>query len=178
MTEKGNFSYALLLKSELLSSGVFFLESATDKHSPVSETFLSEQDLARVEAKIAGAEKLTSAEIKVIIDSKGSKDLRKRARKLFKKHGLYKTAQRNGVLILVEPSTRKFLLYGDKGIHEHVGPVFWNEVRDTMLTRFRENRFADGLSIGIHLIGDRLATYFPLLDGDINEISNVVEFEV
>ena len=148
-----------------------------DDRSQITHTFLTEQALTRIEAKISAAEKRTSAEIKVIIDSKGGKDLRKRARGLFKKYGLYKTAQRNGVLILVQPTIRKFLIYGDKGIHKNVGQGFWDEVRDTMLACFMENRHADGLSIGIHLIGEILARFFPHQEGDINEISNRVEFE-
>jgi uncharacterized membrane protein len=153
------------------------MDSVADEQTPRAETFLTEQDISRVEAKISAAEKRTSAEIKVIIDSKGVKDLRKRARKLFKKYGLYRTAQRNGVLILVEPSIRTFLIYGDKGIHEHVGQGFWDEVRDAMLACFKENRIADGLSIGIHLIGEILARFFPHHEGDLNEISNRVAFE-
>ena len=153
------------------------MDSVADEQSQITEAFLTEQAISRVEAKISAAEKRTSAEIKVIIDAKGAKDLRKRARKLFKKHGLYKTAQRNGVLILVEPSIRRFLIYGDKGIHERVGQDFWNEIRDAMLTCFKENRIADGLSIGIHLIGEILARFFPHHEGDINEISNRVVFE-
>ena len=81
------------------------------------------------------------------------------------------------MLILVQPAIRKFLIYGDKGIHKHVGQGFWDQVRDAMLARFMENRYADGLSIGIHLIGEMLARFFSCQEGDINEISNHVEFE-
>ena len=44
-------------------------------------------------------------------------------------------------------------------------------------TKFKENKIGDGLSTGIHLIGTKLAQYFPFQFDDINEISDDVVFE-
>ena len=113
----------------------------------------------------------------MVIARTGKRNIRKRAYRIFKKYNLHKTARRNCVLILLVTSTREFLVYGDRGIHEKVGQDFWEEARNCMLDMFRDNRFGDGLCNAIHLIGERLAHYFPYQQGDIDEISNRVEFE-
>ena len=146
-------------------------------NSESPKTFLSDDDLARVTSKIAGAEKMTSAEIKLVIAEKCRTDIRRKALRTFKKYKLDKTARRNGVLILVVASKRQLLLYGDRGIHEKVGQHFWDEARDAMLYQFKNEKFGDGLSTGIHLIGEKLADIFPYEPDDENEISNDVVFE-
>ena len=83
---------------------------------------------------------------------------------MFKKYKLHKTDQHNCVLILLITSTREFLVYGDQGIHEKVGRHFWEEARNGMLNMFKENRIGDGLCNATHLIGERLAQYFPYLE--------------
>jgi uncharacterized membrane protein len=138
--------------------------------------FLSKQELARITAKIAGAEQMTSAEIKVVILRQCWTDLRKKARKIFKKHGLDKTAEHNCVLILLVTTNREFLIYGDERIHEKVGQHFWDDVRNAMIEKFKENEFGEGLCVGVHLVGQKLAPLFPYREGDVDEISNEVVF--
>ena len=147
----------------------------TRSQSP--KILLSDDDLSRVTSKIAGAEKMTSAEIKLVIAGKCKTDIRKKALRVFKKYKLHKTARRNGVLILVVASNRQLLVYGDQGIHERVGQHFWDEARDAMLNQFKNERFGDGLCTGIHLIGEKLSDIFPYEQDDENEISNDVAFE-
>ena len=139
--------------------------------------FLAKQELTRITAKIAGAEQMTSAEIKVVILRQCWTDLRNKARKIFKKHKLDKTAARNCVLIVLVTTNREFLIYGDEGIHEKVGQHFWDEVRNAMIEKFKENEFGEGFCVGIHLVGQKLAPLFPYREGDVDEISNEVVFE-
>ena len=141
------------------------------------KNFLTQQELARVTAKIAGAEQMTSAEIKVVILRQCWADLRKKARKIFKKHGLDKTAEYNCVLIVLVTTNREFLIYGGEGIHEKVGQHFWDEVRNAMIEKFKGNEFGEGLCLGIHMVGQKLAPLFPYQESDVDEISNEVVFE-
>jgi uncharacterized membrane protein len=141
------------------------------------ETFLSDDDLDRIASKIAGAEKMTSAEIRLVITEECRTDIKREALRIFKKNRLHKTARRNTMLILVAASKRQFLLYGDRGIHERVGQDFWDEARDAMLNHFKNEKFGDGLCAGIHLIGEKLADIFPYGLYDDNEISNGVAFK-
>ena len=147
------------------------------KRSSNPNKFLSKRELSRVTAKIAGVEKLTSAEIKLILVRQCWADIRRKAHRIFKKYNLDKTAQRNCVLILIVTTNRQYLIYGDQGIHEKVGQDFWDEARNAMSNKFKQNEFGDGICTGIHLIGQKLAHIFPYQTGDENEISDNVEFE-
>ena len=146
------------------------------KRSKSPEKFLSDDELYRVTTKIEAAESMTSAEIKLVIVKHCLTSIKRKALKIFKKYKLDKTGQRNCVLILVVTTNRQFLIYGDQGIHEKVGQDFWEEVEKSIALKFRENKMGDGLSAGIHLIGTKLAQYFPFQFDDIDEISNDVVF--
>ena len=147
------------------------------KRSKNPKKFLSDDELYRVTAKIAAAESMTSAEIKLVIVKHCLTSIKRKALKIFKKYKLDQTDQRNCVLIMVVTANRQFLIYGDQGIHEKVGQGFWEEIEKSVTLKFKENKMGDGLSAGIHLIGTRLAQYFPLQSDDINEISDEVVFE-
>lgn len=139
--------------------------------------FLSAEESAAVVAAVAEAERRTSAEIKVAIVRHCWDRIHIKAARIFRKLGLHKTAQRNCVLILLVTTNREFLIYGDQGIHERVGQGFWDDVRNAMENKFREDRFGEGLVEGIRRIGDKLAAHFPRGREDRNEISDEVAHE-
>lgn len=147
------------------------------KRSKNPNKFLTNAELHRIKTKIAAAEQMTSAEIKLVVVKHCLTSIKRKAHKIFKKYNLDKTAQRNCVLILVVTTNRQLLIYGDQGIHEKVGQGFWQEIEKYITTKFRENKMGDGLSAGIHLIGNMLAHYFPFQVDDVNEISDDVVFE-
>jgi uncharacterized membrane protein len=80
------------------------------KRSNNPKKFLSQEELSRVTAKIAGAEKLTSAEIKLVIVRHCWIDIWKKAQQTLKKYNLDKTQDRNCVLILLVTTNRQFLI--------------------------------------------------------------------
>jgi uncharacterized membrane protein len=131
----------------------------------------------RIAQAVAAAEQQTSAEVKVIVLRHCWTDIRDKAKSLFYKHELHKTKDRNAVLILLVLTNREYLVYGDKGIHEKVGEVFWTEVVDAMREKFRDGNLAEGLCAGVARVGEQLATYFPRTSDDVNEISDEVVHE-
>ncbi len=147
------------------------------KRSNNPKKFLSKEALSRVTAKIAGAEKLTSAEIKLVIVRHCWINIWKKAQKTLKKYSLDKTQDRNCVLILLVTTNRQFLIYGDQGIHEKVGQDFWDDVKTHMIEKFKKDQFGSGLCTGIHLIGKSLSAIYPNKEVEANEISDNVEFE-
>ena len=102
--------------------------------------FLSDDELYRVTTKIAAAESMTSAEIKLVIVKHCLTSIKRKALKIFKKYKLDQTVQRNCVLILVVTTNRQFLIYGDQGIHEKVGQDFWEEIEKSITIKFLENK--------------------------------------
>jgi len=126
---------------------------------------------------IGEAEHATSGEIRVHIETSCKGDVLDEAAWLFRKVGMQKTADRNGVLIYLAVKERKFAIIGDIGINSVVPLGFWDEIRDHMKQRFSENRFTEGLTEGIIMAGQQLKEHFPHTRDDVNEIADTISFE-
>ena len=140
-------------------------------------TILNREEDHRIVEAIKQAELNTSGEIKVHIENRCKGNVEERSLVIFNKLNLDKTQLRNGVLIYLAVKDRKFAILGDKGINEVVGDGFWNDVKDLMLSHFKEGRFTEGLEQGIQRCGEKLKTYFPYQSDDINEIPDDISYE-
>ena len=136
----------------------------------------NEEDLRVVEA-IRQAELNTSGEIKVHIENHCRGNVEERSLVVFNRLKLNETKLRNGVLIYLAVKDRKFAILGDEGINNVVEDGFWNDVKDLMLSHFKEGHFAEGLEQGIQRCGEKLKTYFPYQSDDINEIPDEISYE-
>jgi len=136
----------------------------------------SDEKKAAITRAIEEAEMETSGEIRVHIEDRCKKNVFDRAVDIFAKLGMHKTALRNGVLFYVAVADRKFVVIGDVGINQVVPDNFWDHIRSTVLSYFRQDRIADGLMEGIRLAGEQLAVSFPYAAGDVNELPNDISF--
>jgi len=138
--------------------------------------FHSRIDHPRVVDAIRQAEAGSRAEIRVHVVHGAVDDAQKAAAVVFEKLGMTRTAERNGVLILVAPKSRRFAVIGDVGIHQKGGTDLWREAVAAMETAFREERFTDGLVAAIARVGVALAEHFPRTAGvpDENELPDDV----
>jgi uncharacterized membrane protein len=141
-----------------------------------SSFFTREQQEAIVRA-IGEAEHATSGEIRVHLETSCKADVLDEAAWLFRKVGMHKTADRNGVLIYFAINERRFAIIGDTGINSVVPLGFWDEIRDHMKKRFSENLFTEGLTEGIIMAGMQLKEHFPHSKDDINEITDTISFD-
>jgi uncharacterized membrane protein len=141
------------------------------------QSFLTKEQEEKIVTAISQAEKQTSGEIKVHIESDcATKEPLQRAKEIFVELKMHETAQRNGVIIYIAIEARKFAIFGDEGIN-HVVPLdFWNEVALVVKTNFKNNNFAEGLTDAIKLCGEKLQTFFPYQHNDTNELSNDISF--
>ena len=134
-------------------------------------------DGERIKEAIASAERRTSGEICVSVAPLFWGNIEKAADKAFTRLGMTRTKDRNGVLFFVVPARRKFVVLGDRGIHERVGQEFWDNVVVAVSEKFRGGDFTGGLVKGIEKVGEQLATHFPYDETtDKNELSNEVDF--
>ncbi len=136
----------------------------------------TEEKKAALRRTIEVAELATSGEIRVHLEDTCKKNLFDRAVDIFARLDMHKTALRNGVLFYVAVADHKFVVIGDAGINAKVPENFWNEIRETVLACFKEEKITEGLMEGIRLAGEQLATHFPRLEGDINELSNEISY--
>jgi|WetSurMetagenome_2_1015567.scaffolds.fasta_scaffold05294_2 uncharacterized membrane protein len=139
--------------------------------------FFTKEQQAQILASVKEAELETSGEIRVHIETKLNGDVLDRAAWLFKKLGMYKTADRNGVLFYLAIDDRKFAIIGDAGINAKVPSGFWNDISELMGKNFREGKFTEGLSQGIIMAGNQLKTHFPHTTDDVNELPDEISFD-
>lgn len=139
--------------------------------------FLTDEEVRILQMKVHAAERMTSAEFKIIIAQSAWLGVNRLAARLFRKYRLHETAERNAVLLLVLEKDRQVRIHGDEAINAKVPDDFWRGVRDEMLGEFRHGRHADGLTLGLHLVVDALKEHFPADPDAIDEVSNDIVFE-
>ncbi len=141
-----------------------------------ASTFFSKEQQAQILASVREAENETSGEIRVHIESKLKGDVLDRAAWLFKKLGMHKTAERNGVLFYLAVTDKKFAIIGDAGIHAKVPDGFWDDISELLTKNFKEGKFTEGLAEGILLAGKHLKIHFPHRKDDVNELADEISF--
>jgi uncharacterized membrane protein len=140
-------------------------------------SFFTKGQQSEIMASVKEAEKSTSGEIRVHIETNCPEDVLDRAAWIFNRLHMEKTAERNGVLFYLAVRDRKFAIIGDAGINAKVPPGFWDEIKEIMQKLFREGKFTEGLSRGIVLAGSQLKAHFPYKKDDVNELSDEISFD-
>ena len=138
--------------------------------------FFTDAEKKQITDAIKAAELNTSGEVRVHVEGHCKGEVLDCAAYWFGKLDMHKTAARNGVLFYLAVTDRKFAILGDSGINTKVPENFWEEIKEHMLSRFKDARFADGLSEGIIMAGEQLKTHFPYQDDDVNELSDEISF--
>jgi uncharacterized membrane protein len=119
--------------------------------------FFKTREKKKIIAAIEQAEKHTSGEIRVHVESKAGNDVIQRAQEVFTALGMTKTTLHDGVLIYLAVKDRKFAIIGDSGINSMVPENFWDETKEKMQVLFKGHKFADGVCLGIERAGEHLA---------------------
>lgn len=129
-------------------------------------------------AAIQAAEKCTSGEVRVYVESHCRYvDPLDRAAEVFAALKMHNTAARNGVLVYVALKDRQLAILGDRGIHEKVGQEFWNQQVRHILSHFNKSDYAGGIASVVTDIGHALETHFPYQRGtDTNELPDDIVF--
>lgn len=140
------------------------------------QNFFTKAEKEDIILAIKNAELDTSGEVRVHVDKTCKGDPKDRAAQVFKQLKMHKTELRNGVLFYLAIQNRKFAILGDTGINQHVPENFWDDIRDTLLDYFRENRFAEGLAKVIGMAGHQLKKHFPYQKDDVNELPDEISF--
>lgn len=142
-----------------------------------ASSFFSKEQQASILASVKEAEKDTSGEIRVHLETHCPEDVLDRAAWIFKKLEMDKTSERNGVLFYLAVSDRKFAIIGDAGINAKVPEGFWSCIKELLQKKFREEKFTEGLAEAIVLAGRQLKVHFPYKSDDINELSDEISFD-
>jgi uncharacterized membrane protein len=140
-------------------------------------SFFTKEQQADILASVKEAEKATSGEIRVHIETTCPEDVLDRAAWIFHKLSMHRTEERNGVLFYLAVTDRKFAIIGDGGINSKVPEGFWDDIKKLMQGLFKEGKFTEGLTEGILLTGSQLKTHFPYQRNDVNELPDEISFD-
>ena len=140
--------------------------------------FFSKEENELIVQAIRDAEKQTSGEVRVFVESKCRFiDPLDRALEIFAELKMQNTAQRNAVLVYVAIKDRQLAVYGDIGIHQKTGDDYWKAAVNNMVSHFNKENYADGIANCVTMIGKALQEHFPYdKDLDKNELPDEIIF--
>lgn len=101
-------------------------------------------------------------------------EVEERAKTAFLDHGLHRTVDGTGILILICLFEHRVQVLADHGIHHAVSPETWQTVANLVTAGIKEGRTAEALCEAIAYCGDLLAETFPPRDDDTNELPNLI----
>ncbi len=143
-----------------------------------AKKLLSASDEEQVVAAIRAAERNTSGEVRVYVESHCRfMDPVDRAIEVFYGLKMNDTDDHNGVLIYVALKDHQLAVYGDEGIYNRVGKEYWENAVAQMLQFFNKEDYVAGICKTVTTIGQTLAKEFPYEpNDDKNELPDEIVF--
>ncbi|MEP6712818.1 MAG: TPM domain-containing protein [Ferruginibacter sp.] len=140
--------------------------------------FFSVADKGQIVQAIRLAEKATSGEIRVYVESKNPfVDAIDRAAEVFFKLKMQQTEHRNAVLLYIAMDHQELALFADEGIYQKAGAEYWNNAVERMIGKFTKDNLSNGIEECIGMIGETLQEKFPYDAGtDKNELPDEIVF--
>lgn len=142
------------------------------------KVFFTAPEQARIVEAIRVAEKETSGEVRIYVESKNAMvNPLDRAAEVFYQLKMQNTAHRNGVLLYIAMEDHELALFGDEGIHKKVGEEYWKTAVKKMIDEFANQHIVDGIVQCILQIGHTLKETFPYeATTDKNELPDDMVF--
>jgi uncharacterized membrane protein len=140
--------------------------------------FFSAKDKEQIVEAIRMAEKETSGEIRIYVESKNSYvDAIDRAAEVFFKLQMQKTDHRNAVLLYIAIKDQELALFADEGIYQKAGKDYWDNAVKNMLAQFTKDNISNGIEQCVKQIGQTLKEKFPYNPTeDKNELPDEIVF--
>jgi len=145
-------------------------------HKP--KEFFSAKDKEQIVQAIRNAERETSGEIRVYIESRNPLvNVMERAAEIFFNLKMQQTDDRNAVLLYIAIKDKELALFGDEGIYKRVGADYWNNEVKNMISQFSKDNISNGIEQCIQHIGQTLKEKFPYnTTTDKNELPDDIVF--
>lgn len=145
--------------------------------SPKKREFFTADEQQRIVDAIKKAEKNTSGEVRVFIESKCEYvDPVDRAKELFLSLKMQETKDRNAVLLYIAVDDRQLALFADEGIYQRLGQEYWDSQVKKILRAFTKNDYSGGICLIVTEVGDALQSEFPYQSDDKNELPDEIIF--
>ncbi len=143
-----------------------------------SKKFFSEEEQARIIAAIRNAEKATSGEIRIYVESKNPYvDPMDRAKEIFFNLKMHETVNRNAVILYLATKHKEIALFGDEGIYQALCAPFWEAELKHIIDDFSHVDLTAGIVECIEHVGMALKEKFPYVAAiDKNELPDNIVF--
>jgi len=140
--------------------------------------YFSAAEKEQIVNAIRAAEKETSGEVRVYVESKNTYvDAIDRAAEIFYKLKMQDTDHRNAVLLYVAIKHQQLALFADEGIYQMTGAEYWNNAVKNMIEKFSKDDIPGGIEQCIRQIGETLKEKFPYIPTeDKNELPDEIVF--
>ena len=92
--------------------------------------------------------------------------VRRRAELAFYEHGLHRTREGTGILIMASLLERRVQVLADKAINDRVPPGTWDTLVNDLVKGIKDGRPTEAFCEAIAKCGDLLAEHFPARPGD------------
>lgn len=140
--------------------------------------FFTEEEKLQIIEAVRNAEKSTSGEVRVFVESRCSyMDAIDRAKEIFVELKMNDTVDRNAVLVYIALKDHQLAIFGDEGIHSKLGNDYWNAEVKKMISNFNKENYGEGIKEVVADIGDALTQLFPYNnDTDKNELPDDIVF--
>jgi len=136
--------------------------------------YFSEDELKDIQQAADAVESRTVGEI--VLSFRNKKSLIEKlysnhelALKDFETLGVYKTAERTGVLIFIIFEDKYYDIIADEGIYAKIPDDTWNKMEEKLKEEFRNKNYAAGIIALINEMGDVLEKEFPARAGAVND---------
>ena len=138
--------------------------------------YLTDLQIASLVEAIQSAEKHSTGEIRVHIDSTTDHHNAEVAFEVFKKLCKDKPAEKNAVHFHVNFGQKYLTIIGDTGIHDKVHQSYWDHLHDFITSEFAKGNYHKALKSAILETGIELKKHFPVTGENPNELSNEITF--
>ncbi len=141
------------------------------------QTFFSKEEEERMVEAIRSAEKQTSGEIRLFMEQRCAfLNPLDRAKEVFAELEMFKTKDRNAVLLYIATKDQQLAVLGDEGIYQKMGQAFWDSEVKLILSEFKQHHFIDGVCKIIGDVGVALKENFPYESDDKNELDDGIVY--
>jgi putative membrane protein len=110
-------------------------------------------------------------------DAHIERTVKQRALQMFAAHGVYRTRDQSGLLIMISQMERRVIILGDTGIDARIGTAGWQGYIEIIVAGIRRGQTGPALVQVLNQLGAVLAEHFPPRPDDINELPDRVILE-
>ena len=134
------------------------------------EKFFTEADKEAVVKAVQGAEHDCAVEFRVAVAHSRQKNIMRLASSIYNRLGMGKTKNEPGLLVLLLPARREFVLWGNERVSQALSQEHWCAARDAAIPLLIENKRAEAVRGVLAMLSSELAGAFPPAEHDVDEL--------